>query len=86
MNEESKDTRNIDELKKYLKANGLDESIAEMPYFLEKFKVERPDGTRYFVYCENDGELILGRNRNEMGRITKKSHFNNEIFNVFNCF
>ena len=75
MNEEIKDTRNIDELKKYLKANGLDEYIAEMPYFIEKFKIERRDGTRYFVYCENDGDIIFSHNRDQTGHHTEKSNF-----------
>ncbi len=75
MDEEKRDTRNINESEKYLKANGLDTSIAETPYFAEKFKIDRDDGTRYFVYYEDAENIISGHNRDQTEHHTKKSNF-----------
>lgn len=69
------DTRNIDQLKIYLKSIGLDESLAESPYFLKRFKIEQDDGTRFFLHTEDNGSKLTGRDRDQIGFHSVHSDF-----------
>lgn len=73
--EEIKDL-NLEEIKKYLIENGLDENLASSPFFVEKFsdnaKVIKFGGpTRLIIYFDKEKNLIIPYFRDIKGKKTK---------------
>lgn len=74
--EESKDLRNINEIKKYLKANDIDENIAEGAFFKDIFDINSRSNTdRFFVYYDKDKNIITSRLRDPIGHVTSGPKF-----------
>ena len=74
--EESKDLRNINEIKKYLKANNIDENIAEGAFFNDNFDIHsKGNSDRFFVYYDKDNNIITSRFRDQIGAVTSGPKF-----------
>lgn len=67
---------NLEELRKYLKENGLDETLVDSPIFIEKFsnktegtELSRP--TRLIIYFDKENNLIIPYFRDTSGNKAK---------------
>lgn len=73
--EETKDF-NLEEIREYLKENGLDENLANSPVFIEKFSTQTKTRTnggpaRLIVYFDKENNLITPYFRDVRGNKTK---------------